>query len=215
MAVRKKTPDILEDLLGEKKKRMPTRQKTSPGNAPDSKPRQKELEEKMEKSSEKTEIKAQTEPEKSKSVENNRRAHFVTFHVGGRDYALPLEQVERALRMVALLPVPDSPPWIAGLMNLHDRVIPVLDLRRRLGLPPKDPHPDDRLIVIQSPKNTLSFMVDEVKEVIDVPLVQMEKPSGSLARSRPLKGVIRYEEKLILILDPDRLEPEEIVENEK
>ena len=137
----------------------------------------------------------------------DQRAHFVTFGVDGRAYALPLDQVGRALRMVALIPVPEAPPWIAGLMNLQGQVVPVLDIRKRFGRPSRDPRLDDRLLVVQRRAGTYALMVDEVKDVLAYLLSEMEAPAGALAGACPLQGVIRHREDLILVLDPARLEP--------
>jgi purine-binding chemotaxis protein CheW len=232
MAKRKKTPDILGELLGVKKgdertfertgskdpfpgskqnheslphqgKRKPTQRQASPKEVQISRQIIHGQEEKMEKLPGGSENFPQTA---SGSPEKKQRTPFVTFELGGSDYALPLEQVGRALRMVALLPVPEAPSWIAGLMNLQGQAIPVLDLRKRFGKPAKDPHPDDRLLVVQNPVNTFAVMVDKVNDVLEVPFSEIEAPSGSLSKSRPLKGVIRHEEKLILVLDPDQLD---------
>ena len=100
-------------------------------------------------------------------------AHFVGFRLGGQRYALPLEQVERALRMVAVTPVPEALPWVPGVINLHGRVMPVVDLRQRFGRPSREPHPDDRLLVVQGPRRTAALMVDSATEVLEVPAHQV------------------------------------------
>lgn len=132
-------------------------------------------------------------------------AQFVSFRLDRHRYALPLNHVERALRIVALTPVPEAPPWVAGVINLHGRVISVVDLRRRFGQQTREPHSEDRLLVVQALERKAAFMVDAVTELLEVPAHQLEPPTDTLSQSRPLAGVIRGDEGLILILDAARL----------
>ncbi len=146
-------------------------------------------------------------PAKPAGLGGDDPAHFVGFRLGKQSYALPLSHVERALRMVDVTPVPEAPPWVAGVIDLHGRVIPVLDLRRRLGQPTKELHPDDRLLVVQAVERTMALMVDEVTEVLEVPGHQVEPPPDPVPKSRPLSAVIRRDEGLILVLDAVQLLP--------
>ncbi len=136
-------------------------------------------------------------------------AHFVAFRMGRQLYALPLEYVELALRMVAITPLPEAPSWVVGVINVHGRVISAVDLRQRLGEQSREPHPDDFLLLIRGPEQDIALIVDEVTEVLEVSALQVEPPLGTLSRSRPLAAVIRREEGLILILDVARLVPSE------
>ncbi len=135
--------------------------------------------------------------------------HFVAFRLDRQLYALPLENVERALRMVAIVPVPDAPPWVPGVINLQGQVVPVVDLRQRFGWPAREPTLNDRLLVIQALGQKAALWVDEVAEVLEVPSAQVEPPPQPLSRSRPLAAVVRRGENLILVLDASRLLPPE------
>ncbi len=141
------------------------------------------------------------------SQQGNESAHFVGFRLGKQFYALPLSHVERALRMVAVTPVPEAPPWVTGVINLHGRVVPVVDLRQRFGQPAKELHPDNRLLVVQAPGRRAALIVDEVTEVLEVPARQVEPSADLLPDSRPLSAVIRRDEGLILVLDAVQLLP--------
>jgi purine-binding chemotaxis protein CheW len=138
---------------------------------------------------------------------SNNPPHFVGFRLDRQSYALPLDHVERALRMVAITPVPEAQPWVPGVINLHGRVIPVVDLRPRFSQPPKAPAPEDRLLVVRVLEQTVALMVDEVTEVLEVPAHQVEPPPEPVSHSRPLAAVIRQDEGLTLILDVAQLLP--------
>jgi purine-binding chemotaxis protein CheW len=109
--------------------------------------------------------------------------------------------------MVAVTPVPEAPPWVLGVIDLHGRVIPVVDLRQRFDQPPKEPALDDRLLVVQALEQTVALMVDEVTGVLEVPAHQVEPSADPLSQSRPLVAVVRQDEGLLLVLDAARLLP--------
>jgi purine-binding chemotaxis protein CheW len=136
-------------------------------------------------------------------------APLVSFRLDRQLYALPLDHIERALRMVAITPVPEAPPWIAGVINLHGRVIPMVDLRQRFGQPSREPQADDRLLVVQTPERAVALMVDEVTEVLEVPAQKVDQAFAPLSRARSLAGVIPWEEEMILVLNVAWLLPSE------
>lgn len=139
----------------------------------------------------------------------NAPARFVSFRLDQRLYALPLDHVERALRMVAVTPVPEAPAWVAGVIDLQGRVIPVVDLRQRFEQTTRDVRAEDRLLIVQVQERAMALMVDEVTEVLAVPSPQVEASAGLVPDSRPLKAVIRRDEDLILVLDTAQLFPTE------
>lgn len=152
---------------------------------------------------------ASTDMASAKSAEpgGESPAQFVGFRLDRQRYALSLDHVERALRMVAVTSMPEAPPWVAGMINLHGRVIPVVDLRQRFGQPSKEPHPDDRLLIVQTSERTMALMVDEVTEVLEVPAQQVEPSAGLVPDARPLAAVIRRNGDLVLVLDAVQLLP--------
>lgn len=151
-------------------------------------------------------LEGNTRPRASGNEEAS-RAWFVTFRLDKQAYALPLDIVERALRMVAVVLVPEGPAWVIGGINLHGQVVPVIDLRRRFGRAAREPALHDRLLVIRPLGQSMALMVDEVGEVLEVPRLQVESPPDPLSRSRVLTAVIRHQGELILVLDPDKLLP--------
>lgn len=150
--------------------------------------------------------KGHTDPEPT-TQEEAFRALFVTFRLNNQAYALPLDIVERALRMVAMARLPEGPSWVAGGINLHGKVIPVIDLRRRFGQPPREATLHDRLLVVRPLGQTVALIVDEVSQVLEVARDQVEPLAYPLCLSRILAAVIRREGELILVLDPEVLLP--------
>ena len=85
--------------------------------------------------------------------------------------------------------VPQAPAWVAGVVNLHGRVIPVVDLRRQLGHPVREFQPDDRLLVVSARERTLALVVDQVGQVLTLPAAEVAASAEPLSRSRPLSAV--------------------------
>lgn len=135
-------------------------------------------------------------------------AHFLAFQVADQRFALPLTQVERVLRMVALIPVPEAPDVIAGLINIHGKVMPVINLRARLGLVGRCVDVNDRILLIKAGDRTLGLIVESVEAVLAVTADQIEPPRGSLVNSPLLQSLIRKADDIYLVLSVDALDPE-------
>ena len=120
-------------------------------------------------------------------------------------YALPLAQVERVLRMVSIVPVPETPSWLIGIIDLHGRLIPVLDLRERLGHPVREIQLDDRLLVISLPEHCFALVVEEASDILNGSDNLEETLPDPLQESPYLKAVLRSEDGLILVLDAENL----------
>ncbi|MBL6982375.1 MAG: chemotaxis protein CheW [Anaerolineales bacterium] len=141
------------------------------------------------------------------SLENNRFIPFVGFRLNNQHYTLPLEDVERALRIVAITPLPEAPPWVLGVIDLHGQAIPVIDLRQRFGLPRREIQLDDRLLVVQMPQGTYALLVDEVTQVMEIELGQVEYFPGLEERHHSaVSAVIRQNGSLALVVDLAHLE---------
>jgi purine-binding chemotaxis protein CheW len=132
---------------------------------------------------------------------------FVVFRLDRQNYALPLENVTRALRMVALTPIPDTVEGVLGVINMAGRIIPVIDLRRRLGHPKRAPELNDRMLVLDLPGQTLAVIADAVLDVLELDPHQVSPPPLALAPSQPLAATIQQADELILVLDAARLMP--------
>ena len=94
---------------------------------------------------------------------------LVLFRVGTQHCAIPVSAAERVLPMVAIAPLPDAPPIALGAVNVEGRLVAVLDLQRRLGLPPCELGPAARLLVVSVGRRTVALPVDDVVGVTEVP----------------------------------------------
>lgn len=130
---------------------------------------------------------------------------LVVFEIAGRLYGLPIEAVDEVVRMVALTPVLDAPPWVAGLVDLRGRVVPVIDLRPRLGQPAAGADPALVILVASTARLTLGLIADRVTDVADR-VGPADEASGALAsRHGFVATATRCACGVVLLLDLDRL----------
>jgi purine-binding chemotaxis protein CheW len=131
---------------------------------------------------------------------------WVVFRVVSREYALRLEHVVEVLRMVALTPIPEAPAWLSGLINLRGHVIPVIDVRARLGLSPQTPGLNTPIVVVKTDDSReVGLIVDEVVELLALPAAVITQPDAMLGAAHPVAATLHVEGRLIVALDPERL----------
>jgi len=92
---------------------------------------------------------------------------IVVFILEGQKFGVDIFVVQRVLRAVAVTPLPNSPANILGLINVQGELLPVFNLRRRLGLPEREVHPSDRLLIAEAGKRTVGLLVDDVEDVTE------------------------------------------------
>jgi purine-binding chemotaxis protein CheW len=126
---------------------------------------------------------------------------LVVFKVDKSEYALPVSNVGEILRMVAISPVPEAPAWLPGVINLRGRVIPVIDLRTRLGLPAVPVGINTPILVTESKGHTVGLVADAVTELLTVPLDDIAPPDELATYGNTVESVARADGRLILIFD--------------
>lgn len=138
------------------------------------------------------------------TVDESRVLSLVVFILDGQRYALPLGSVEKVLPMVEVSPLPKAPAIALGVINLHGAVVPVLDLRRRLGLPPHAYGPTAHLLVTTTPGRRLALPVDEVLGVTQITAEAVIPPEALLPAMDQLAGIVALPDGLLFIHDLQR-----------
>ena len=142
------------------------------------------------------------------SLEDRGEIHqLVSFHVGTEEFAIDILGVQEIIRMVELTPVPNAPHYVEGVINLRGKVIPILDLRARFGLPAGDRTKETRIIVVDISNTILGFIVDSVQEVLRLPEDVIEPPptTGRGGSAEFHKGIGRVEGRILILLDMSQL----------
>ncbi len=132
---------------------------------------------------------------------------LVIFGLDGERLALPMAAVREIVRTLPLGPVPRAPDCLLGLANLRGRVLPVLDLRRLLGAPAREPDEAARILVIEHGGSRMGLLVDRVLRVVatGAEAVAGGARAGGLLGSAALAGVVRAGGELVQVLDLDAL----------
>lgn len=130
---------------------------------------------------------------------------FLAFRVHDGLFALPLETVTEVMRMVAVTVVPDCPVWLAGVINVRGSVVPIVDLRSRLGLPVRAARLTSRIIVVDVSGQAVGLVVDSTTEVVSVPRESVTRPDELTGRARPIEAIVRHGDRLVPILDLRRI----------
>src|SRR5215207_5325324 len=102
---------------------------------------------------------------------------WVVFRLHDHEYALPLEHVTEAVHLIAITPVAEAPAWLAGVIDLRGRVLPVMELRARLGLPARVPDLSARILITAIGERWLGLIVDAATEVLVQSAETVELPA--------------------------------------
>ena len=131
---------------------------------------------------------------------------YVTFTLGDALYGVDVTRVQEALRAHTRTRVPLAPIDVAGLVNLRGQVVLTIDLRPRLGVPPRAADAEPRMVVVQVDGEPVSLLVDEIGDVVEVGPELFEVPPDTLdvGLRRLITGAYKLESALLLILDVDQ-----------
>lgn len=132
---------------------------------------------------------------------------LASFRLGKEEYAIEISTVQEINRMTEITKVPNSPPYIEGVLNLRGRIIPAVNLRKKFVLPEKDFDRHTRIMVVDVAGTMVGLIVDAVSEVLRI-LPETIEPAPELAagvNSKYIKGVGKINNRLIILLDLDML----------
>ena len=149
--------------------------------------------------------------------EDTQKDKYLTFHIGGEDYAISICHVIEIIGMLKITEVPQTPNYVKGVINLRGKVIPVMDIRLRFEMEARDYDERTCVIVVNFNDNTVGFVVDTVSEVLDIPEESVET-CGQLSNSEGgnfICGMGKVEDRIKMILDVDALlfKDNEVLEN--
>ena len=140
--------------------------------------------------------------------ENNIDDMYLTFAVAGEEYGVGIGFVTEIVGMQKVMEVPDVPHFIRGVINLRGKVIPVMDVRRRFGMPETTYTERTVIIVLDINAVPIGLVVDAVSEVLEIAESQIDSPP-KFGANRDGTGVIRglgkQGDRIAILLDIDRL----------
>ena len=132
---------------------------------------------------------------------------LVSFRLAKEEYGIEITRVREIILFGEITRIPQMPDYIKGLINLRSTVIPIVDLRLRFGLAEGEQTDDTRIMVVNVGGKTIGIIVDAVSEVLRVAHEQIAPPPPTVATLGRdyLTGLVRLEDRLLILLDIDRL----------
>ncbi len=146
--------------------------------------------------------------------EDTMKDKYLTFHLAGEDYGIEIAFVTEIIGIQKVTEVPDMPDFVKGVINLRGKVIPVMDVRIRFKLERRDYDERTCIVVVNIADNAIGLVVDEVREVADIPAEHVEPAprTGKGTSSRFIKGMGKMGDEVKIILDVEQLLYEEELE---
>ncbi len=140
-------------------------------------------------------------------VAGSAEEHLVLFTLCNEYYGVDIARVREVNEVQEITKLPQSPPFIEGVINLRGDITPVMNLRKRLGLPQTETEQETRIMVVQVGDQGLGLLVDDVREVIKVPSEAIVAPSQFVTteRSKFLRSIAKIENRLVVLFDLDKL----------
>lgn len=140
--------------------------------------------------------------------EEARIIQFIVFHVGDEEFGVPIESVQEIVWRGPITPIPDSPEFVEGLVNVRGEIVATINMRARFFLPSEEEKVEEKHIVITKQQESLfGLLVDEVTEVLRIPETEVKPPHKLITtiHEEYVSGVITLENRLIIVLDLARV----------
>jgi purine-binding chemotaxis protein CheW len=138
------------------------------------------------------------------NVDQKSSEPFILFEIAQTNYAIQAKLVQQMEMIETITPVPNAPNFVEGVVFSRGQVIPVIDLRVRLGLKKAEYNLRTRLIVIQT--RTVGAIADSAREFVSIPTDAIQPPPEAIGSSaKYISGIIRLGERIILLLNVEQL----------
>lgn len=151
---------------------------------------------------------------KANNADNALKNQYLTFWADGQLFGVSIVNVMQIIRMQKIVEIPDYPPYAKGIINLRGSIVPILDIRMRLGKPQVEYSERTCIVIIEVREKLYGIAVDLVNEVMEIlpenisPPPQMDGESVS----EYLSGITKLDEKVVMVLDCSSLLKEEEIE---
>jgi purine-binding chemotaxis protein CheW len=136
-------------------------------------------------------------------MKTSKHLQIVVFGIGKELFGVGIETVHEIVKVPEITAVPDAPPFLEGMINLRGKILPVVDLRKRLHLPEAPRSKMTRVLITEEEGRSVGLLVDSVSEVLKIPPELREGPPDIITSIgiEYISGVAKMEKKLITLLD--------------
>lgn len=142
----------------------------------------------------------------STTAEVSQTRQLVMFRLGDEDYGIAITRVQEIIHHARPRPMPGSPPDVEGVINLRGRLIPVVNLRARLGMDGAIPA-DSKVVITELDETRVGLVVDEVREVMTIDASATEAPADGMLGGihDAVESIAKIGDRILVIIDPVRL----------
>lgn len=133
--------------------------------------------------------------------------NLVTFRLGSGEYAIDIMQAKEIIKMEKITLIPNAPYFVEGVINLRGNIIPIIDLKKRFNLEESEGDKNTGIIIAKIEDVDMGIMIDSVSKVVSMSNSDIQPPPSMLQGigQRYIKGVGKMEDKLLVVLDLDKL----------
>lgn len=152
----------------------------------------------------------------NKSESSGEQLQLVGFKLSEEDFGVDIIKVQEIIRMVDITRVPNTQYYVVGVINLRGKVIPIIDMRRRLDLKISPITKESRIVVVEVEGKVVGFIVDSVSEVIrlDKNITEPPPPMVSSVRIDYITAIAKLTSRLLILLDLEVILQNENSDNE-
>lgn len=149
--------------------------------------------------------------DKSIGIGEQLAGKYLTFHLGGEEYAVEILKVQEIIQMQKVTPVPGSPESVRGVINLRGKVIPVVELRKKFGMSVCEDSEKTAIIVMMIESGdsvmTMGIIIDDVREVMDLDAESIEETPalGGEVDTGFIMGISKAKETVKMLLDINKV----------
>ena len=126
---------------------------------------------------------------------------LLSFSLGDQQYGTHISQVKEVVRIIEVTKVPETPPFVEGVINYRGELVSVLNLKKYLGIKTTENGLNTPIIIVQADGQHLGVIVDSVSEVLSIPQSLIEPIPEIHPLAEFLEGAIKFEGKIVLILN--------------
>ncbi len=132
--------------------------------------------------------------------------NYFVFRIDNQRYGVVLSTVRKVIRAVEIIPLPDAPDIMLGLINMKGKIIPVVNIRAKFRLPDRKIEINDRIIICGFAGRSIAFFVDTVDGVFDLPEEMVDEAGRMFPEMEHyIVGVGKIEENTVIIYDIQKL----------
>ena len=148
-----------------------------------------------------------SDPQSASNSTGKSSSQFVGFEVGQQQYAFPIEQIQEIVILDQITQTPQVADYVEGVSNLRGAIIPIINLRKLLGLDPRPADAETRTIVVNVGSRTMGCTVDSVSQVIRIPDESIQNAPETVTADGAdfISGFAKHDDHLVILLDIDEL----------